>query len=114
MLYTSSGAAYVGMDSRPAYAMAKSAIHALMRHVVSRWGKQGIRSNAIAPGVISHPGVEAAMGPHYADEILKTLHVTRIGKPDDIAAMAALLMSEDGAFVTGQVISVDGGSTMRP
>lgn len=114
MLYTSSSSAYCGTEDRPVYSMFKSGIHALSRHVASRWGKQGVRSNAIAPGVIFHPAVAAVMGDQYGEEILKTLKVTRIGKPEDIAAMAALLLSDEGAYITGQVISVDGGATMRP
>lgn len=113
MLYTSSGAAYVGMSTKPAYAMAKSAIHALARNVASRWGKQGVRSNVIAPGLIFHPAVEATLGANAIEEILKGVKTPRLGVPQDIAAMAALLLSDDGAFVTGQVISVDGGATMR-
>ncbi len=38
----------------------------------------------------------------------------RVGRPDDVAAMGALLMSDDGSYITGQVISIDGGTTMRP
>ncbi|MFV8818702.1 SDR family NAD(P)-dependent oxidoreductase [Haliea sp. E17] len=114
LLYTSSGSAYAGLDSRPAYSMIKSSIHALARHVASRWGKQGVRSNVIAPGLIMHPAAEAAVGADYGEKVLQGLPVTRLGKPEDIAAMAALLLSEDGAFITGQVISVDGGASMRP
>ena len=113
MLYTSSASAYSGTADRPVYSMLKSGIHALARHVASRWGKQGVRSNVIAPGVIFHPAVAAVMGEEYGEEIVKTLKVTRIGAPEDIAAMAALLLSDEGSFVTGQVISVDGGATMR-
>lgn len=114
MLYTSSASAYAGTEDRPVYAMVKSGIHALARHVASRWGKQGVRSNVIAPGVIFHAAVAAVMGEQYGEEVLKSLKVCRIGKPEDIAAMAALLMSDEGGFITGQVISVDGGATMRP
>ncbi len=114
MLYTSSASAYAGTPDRPVYAMVKSGIHALARHVASRWGKQGVRSNVIAPGVIFHPAVAAVMGEQYAEEVLQDLKVCRIGRPEDIAAMAALLMSEEGGYITGQVISVDGGATMRP
>lgn len=113
MLYTSSGAAYVGEAVRPVYAMAKSAIHALSRHVASRFGKQGVRANVVCPGVIWHEGVAAAVGEAFKDQIVESLRVTRIGVPEDIAATAALLLSEDGGFITGQVINVDGGSTMR-
>lgn len=113
MLYTSSGAAYVGLPQQPVYAMIKSGIHALARHVASRFGKQGVRSNVISPGLIFHPAVDAIMPEGTRDATLKTLRVPRVGGPDDIAAMAAMLLSDDGAFVTGQVISVDGGVTMR-
>lgn len=114
MLYTSSASAYAGSDDRPVYAMLKSAIHALARHVASRWGKQGVRSNVIAPGVIFHAAVAAVMGEQYGEEVLKNLKIDRIGAPEDIAAMAALLLSDEGGFITGQVISIDGGATMRP
>ncbi|TAL02533.1 MAG: SDR family oxidoreductase [Rhodospirillaceae bacterium] len=114
MLYTSSGAAFVGLPNRPVYAMIKSGIHALSRHVASRFGKQGVRSNVIAPGLILHPVMAAALGPQFLEEGLKGVKAPRLGQPKDIAAMAALLLSDDGAFVTGQVISVDGGATMRP
>lgn len=113
MLYTSSGAAYVGMDTKPVYAMGKSAIHALSRNVASRWGKQSVRSNVIAPGLIFHPAVAATLGPQAIEGILQGVKTPRLGAPEDIAAMAALLLSDEGAFVTGQVICVDGGATMR-
>ncbi|TAL00138.1 MAG: SDR family oxidoreductase [Rhodospirillaceae bacterium] len=114
MLYTSSGAAHFGLPDRPVYSMLKSGIHALARHVASRFGKQGVRSNVIAPGLILHPVMEAVLGPQYLAEALTGVKVPRLGQPKDIAAMAALLLSDDGAFVTGQVISVDGGASMRP
>ena len=52
MVGTSSAAAFAGEPERPAYAMAKSAINALVRHIASRWGKDGIRANAVAPGLV--------------------------------------------------------------
>jgi NAD(P)-dependent dehydrogenase (short-subunit alcohol dehydrogenase family) len=115
MVYTSSGAAYIAEPVRVAYAMSKSAVHALMRHVARRFGPDGIRANVIAPGVISHPRFEAAISPEIADSFRQaTALKTRLGSPVDIAAMGALLMSEEGSFITGQVIGVDGGTSMRP
>jgi NAD(P)-dependent dehydrogenase (short-subunit alcohol dehydrogenase family) len=114
MLYTSSGAAYLGDVPRPVYAMGKSAIHALSRYVAAKWGKQGVRSNVIAPGLILHPAVLATMGAQFLEDVLEGVKTPRLGAPADIAAMAALLLSDEGAFITGQVICVDGGSTMRP
>ena len=115
MVYTSSGAAYMGETVRVAYAMSKSAVHALMRHVARRFGPAGIRANVIAPGVISHPRFEAVISPEIANAFkLATAIKTRLGSPVDIAAMGALLMSDEGSYITGQVISVDGGNLMRP
>ena len=50
IVYTSSGAAFMGEPARVAYAMSKNGLHALLRHVASRWGRQGVRANAVAPG----------------------------------------------------------------
>lgn len=114
IVFTSSGAAYVAEPVRVAYAMAKSANHALMRHVASRYGAQGVRANAIAPGVIVHDRfpaeVRAALeGPTIEATFIKS----RVGNPGDIAAAGAYLLSDDAGYMTGQVISVDGGRTVR-
>ena len=115
MVYTSSGAAYIGEEVRVAYAMSKTAVHALMRHVARRFGPNGIRANVIAPGVISHPRFEAVITPEMANAFMQSTAIkTRLGSPADIAAMAALLMSDEGSYITGQAISVDGGNSMRP
>ncbi len=115
MVYTSSGAVYIGEPVRVAYSMSKSAIHALMRHVANRFGPEGIRANVIAPGVIAHDRLMAMMPPEAVEQFKQvTALKTRLGTSADIAAMGALLMSDEGAFITGQVLSVDGGNTMRP
>jgi NAD(P)-dependent dehydrogenase (short-subunit alcohol dehydrogenase family) len=117
MVYTSSCVAHAPDKVRVAYSMSKAAIHALMRHVAVTYGPNDIRANVIAPGVIMHPKIEAAIGPDRDFKNLSFSHMPitrRLGNPQDIAAMAALLMSDEGAFITGQVLSVDGGGTMRP
>jgi NAD(P)-dependent dehydrogenase (short-subunit alcohol dehydrogenase family) len=114
MLYTSSGAAHAGDSVRVAYAMSKTAVHALMRHVAKRFGPDGIRANAIAPGVIAHPRFEAVVTAEMADAFKQMSALkSRLGSSGDIAAMGALLMSDEGSYITGQVISVDGGNSMR-
>lgn len=115
MVYTSSGASYMGEPVRLAYGMSKVSIHALMRHVARRFGPEGIRANVIAPGVISHPRFQAVIPPEMQEAFKEgALIKSRLGSPTDIAAMGALLMSDEGSFITGQVISVDGGTIMRP
>jgi NAD(P)-dependent dehydrogenase (short-subunit alcohol dehydrogenase family) len=114
IIYTSSGAAHSPGDTRVAYSMSKVAGHALMRHVATRYGREGIRANVIAPGVIMHPQLAASVGPDFEKQATKRTAIkARLGRTDDIAALGALLMSDEGSFITGQVVSVDGGATMR-
>jgi NAD(P)-dependent dehydrogenase (short-subunit alcohol dehydrogenase family) len=113
MVYTSSGAAYVGEAKRVSYAVSKSGINALMRHVASRWGKDGIRANAIAPGLVMTDAALENMPQAEQDRIIALGRSPRLGKPADIASTVALLASDDGEWINGQVISVDGGITLR-
>jgi NAD(P)-dependent dehydrogenase (short-subunit alcohol dehydrogenase family) len=113
MVYTSSAAAFIGEPERPAYAMAKSGINALMRHVASKWGRSAIRANAVAPGLVLTETNAAALDPSFSKMALRATRSTRLGRPQDIAAMVAFLMSDDGEWINGQVISVDGGATLR-
>ena len=113
LVFTSSAAAYVGEPERPAYAITKSGITALVRHIASKWGKQGIRANAIAPGLVLTPTVQEGLEPQFRERVLRMGRSSRLGKPDDIAAMVAYLGSADGEWINGQVISVDGGALMR-
>src|SRR5436190_3816104 len=110
IVYTASAAAFVGEPERPSYAIAKSGLTALARHVASRWGKEGVRANAVAPGLVLTPAVRAGT---MAGRVLARVPHTRLGEPTDIAAAVAFLMSDDAAWINGQVLSVDGGSTMR-
>jgi NAD(P)-dependent dehydrogenase (short-subunit alcohol dehydrogenase family) len=115
IVYTSSPAASKGEPTRVAYAISKAGIQALMRHVASRYGAKGIRANCISPGSTLHERLERELD----DEMKKWLYSlavikSRLGRPEDIAAISALLMSDEGSYITGQVISVDGGVTMRP
>jgi NAD(P)-dependent dehydrogenase (short-subunit alcohol dehydrogenase family) len=118
MLYTSSGAAHANHDVRPAYMMSKASAHALMRMVASKWGRDRIRANVIACGVIVTPKLQPVFGaegnPQRDWALSRIVYKSRLGAPSDIGAMAAHLMSSDGEFITGQVISVDGGGSMRP
>ncbi|MCB2077937.1 MAG: SDR family oxidoreductase [Novosphingobium sp.] len=114
IVFTSSDAAYSGEAVRVAYAMSKASLLALMRHIAKRFGYEGIRANVISPGVISHDRFEAVMTPEMIESFAASIPVGHLGRPEDIAAMGALLMSDEGRFVTGQTISVNGGNLMRP
>ncbi|MCC6924693.1 SDR family oxidoreductase [Novosphingobium sp.] len=113
MIYTSSGAASGGAPWQVAYPMTKNAIHALARHVASRWGKQGIRANAVCPGLVLTEAVKIHLTDEYVEKGLKAVPHTRLGQPEDLAAALTFLASDDGAWVNGQVWHVNGGAQMR-
>ncbi len=111
LVYTSSAAAFIGEPQRPSYAMAKGGINALVRHVASRWGREGVRANAVAPGLVLTESAQAALeGPMREDALRRSTH---LGGPDDVAALVAFLLSADGQWINGQIISIDGGVTLR-
>jgi len=112
IVYTSSAAAYIGENKRVSYAMSKSGVHALMRHVATGWGKQNIRANVVCPGMVPTEANWDAPASRF-EKALKGHRSPRLGKPEDLAAMVALLMSEDGEWINGQIINVDGGVTLR-
>lgn len=109
IVYTSSAAVWAGEPERPAYAMTKGGLGPLVRHVASRWGREGIRANAIAPGPTVGEEMDAMLPPEYKEQMLATLRHRRLGRPEDIAAMVAFLMSSEGEWITGQELRVDGG-----
>ena len=110
----SSAAAFQGEPARPAYATAKAGIGALTRHVASRWGKEGIRCNAVAPGFTATDVIRAVpQWPQLQAGALKRIRGTRVGDPDDIAALVAFLLSEEGEWINGQVVNIDGGTVLR-
>ncbi|MET0703351.1 MAG: SDR family oxidoreductase [Mycobacterium sp.] len=110
----SSAAAFQGEPTRPAYATAKAGIGALTRHVASRWGKEGIRCNAVAPGFTATEAIRGApQWPELEASALKRIRGTRVGDSDDIASLVAFLISDEGAWINGQIINVDGGTVLR-
>ena len=110
--YTGSAAAFIGEIGRVAYGMSKAALGALMRHVATRFGPEGVRCNVVAPGQIRGLNWGDELTPAQA-ESANHRHIKRPGEALDIAAMSALLMSDEGSFITAQVLNVDGGRTMR-
>ncbi len=113
LVYTSSDAAFMGEPIRLAYGVAKAGINALMRHVASRWGKQGIRANAISPGFILTETATANVGEPDRKLLSEATRSPRLGKPEDIAGAVVFLMSEEGEWINGQTISVNGGILLR-
>ena len=102
--------AVVGGLRGGAYSAAKGGLTALTTHIACQYGAQGIRCNAVAPGVTQTPMVEQRLH----DERFRKINVemtphTRLGTVEDIAATIAFLCSDGGSFINGQTIVVDGG-----
>ncbi|WP_328339895.1 SDR family oxidoreductase [Streptomyces violaceus] len=110
---TSSGAAWGGDPSRPAYAASKAGVGALTRHVAGRWGKEGIRCNGVAPGVVMTDAFKQSDSEDVKAWALRSIRAPRLGEPEDLAAVVAFLLSDDSAYVSGQVWSVCGGWSLR-
>lgn len=110
----SSAAAFQGEPARPAYAAAKAGIGALTRHVASRWGKDRIRCNAVAPGFTATEAIRSApQWPDLQAAALKRIRGPRVGDPGDVAALVAFLLSAEGDWINGQVVNIDGGTVLR-
>jgi len=93
-------------------AVAKAGVEALIRVLAREEGRHGIRVNAVAVGLTdTEMGREALgmWGPETADRVVRAIPLGRIGRPEEVARMVVILASEDGAYITGKVIQVDGG-----
>jgi NAD(P)-dependent dehydrogenase (short-subunit alcohol dehydrogenase family) len=113
IINTSSASAFMGEKLRPAYAVAKSAINAMTRHVARRWGADNIRCNSIAPGLVLVEKLKAHMPEAARQKASAGFPLRRAGEPAEVASVFAFLLSDDAAWITGQVWSVNGGMVMR-
>jgi NAD(P)-dependent dehydrogenase (short-subunit alcohol dehydrogenase family) len=105
----SSGTGTIAESTRVAYGVSKAALNQLTRHLAVRYGRDGIRANAIAPGFIL-TGTAAANVPDDVQRRLADANPTRrLGTPADIARVVVFLCSDASDYINGQVINVDGG-----
>jgi NAD(P)-dependent dehydrogenase (short-subunit alcohol dehydrogenase family) len=104
-----SGAGVTGMGRNPAYVAAKGGVIALTRSLAIDHAPEGIRANCIAPGPILTPLMKRNRSEPEIAFMSKLSLVGRLGKPEEIAATAAFLCSEDAGFINGELINVAGG-----
>jgi NAD(P)-dependent dehydrogenase (short-subunit alcohol dehydrogenase family) len=97
-----------------AYCASKAGLDMLTRCAADELGAQKIRVNSVLPGVVHTPLAAAlATVPVSRDEYLSLMPISRIGEPADVAKLVAFLLSDDSSWITGQLIPVDGGHTIR-
>jgi NAD(P)-dependent dehydrogenase (short-subunit alcohol dehydrogenase family) len=104
-------AALQGMPFGAGYATAKAGLLALARTMALEWGPLGLRVNAVAPGTIQVPK-NAGSGETEQDRAV--IPLGRRGRPEDVAAAVLFLLSDLSEWISGQLIAVDGGASIRP
>ncbi len=107
IINTASDSGLAGDIARVAYGTSKGAVITLTKYIAVQYGRQGIRCNAIAPGVILTDQMKKL--PVLANAIFRHVVTPRLGLPQDIAALAAFLAADESAYITGQTICCDGG-----
>lgn len=114
IIYTSSLAAMYTGDGLAAYAASKAGLLGLMRALAWELGPRGVTVNAILPGTVVTPMTSSALDQEeIAQSWSEKIALRRLAQPIDIARVALFLASDDGGYVTGQPIIVDGGQSIR-
>jgi NAD(P)-dependent dehydrogenase (short-subunit alcohol dehydrogenase family) len=106
-------AGLVGAPYVPAYVAAKHGVVGLTKAAALEYARQGIRVNAVCPGMIDTPMTRKGLTPEISAALLKESPTGRMGQPTEVASAVLWLCDESATFVTGQAIAVDGAWTAR-
>ena len=105
-------AALMSLPGQAVYSMTKAGLISLTKSFAKEYGKQGIRVNAILPGVIDTQLAQALIEDPGIQKMLSRLPVPRAGQPDDMVAGVLYLVSDEAAYTTGTTLVMDGGATL--
>jgi NAD(P)-dependent dehydrogenase (short-subunit alcohol dehydrogenase family) len=111
IISTSSGSSMGGDITAYSYGSSKAALNWFVQSIAATYGKRGIRSNAILPGPTQTPAKLEWSTPEMDRLFLEVLNTPFIGEPEDIAAMALFLASDESRYVNGMLYPVDGGQS---
>lgn len=110
MVHVASTFGLMGNPGASAYAATKAALIGLTRQMAVDYGPQGLRINAVAPGLIRTPLIEDRIDqPAFRRLMVDTIPFPRMGRPEDVAGAVAFLCSDDASFINGHVLVIDGG-----
>ena len=113
MIFIGSIGAFKSVIGNPAYAASKAGLLGLTRTLGDAWGREGVRVNAIAPGMIATKMTQVTIRhPERLKSALDTISLGRLGQPADVANLALFLASPLADYITGQTIVVDGGRSL--
>ena len=110
IVFISSIVGMMGNQGQANYAASKAGLIGLSKSIAKEMGSRNITSNVIAPGYVD-TDMTAFLSDEQKNNIIEQLSIKRIGKPEDIANIVSFLTSDESEYITGQVISVDGGIT---
>jgi NAD(P)-dependent dehydrogenase (short-subunit alcohol dehydrogenase family) len=97
-----------------AYCVSKAGLNMLTRCAADDLGQYGVRVNAVQPGLVDTAlAVPLTHNADASEDYLRCMPISRIGKPEDVAAIVAFLLSDEASWITGQCLGVDGGHTLR-
>ena len=114
MVMVSSIASFMAAEGSAAYGISKAALNQMTRQLAIEWGGRGVRINAVAPGTTRTDMINSLVAqPGWLDAVIGRTSLERIGEPDDVAAAILFMASDAARHVTGQVLVVDGGETIR-
>ncbi|WP_213457411.1 SDR family NAD(P)-dependent oxidoreductase [Rhizomonospora bruguierae] len=103
-----------GGSGRASYCASKAAVSNLTRQLAVEYGPRGIRINAICPGFVPGTAAQLSQNAERIALALQQTPYTRLGLPEDVAAAAVFLASDEAAFINGHNLAVDGGASVRP
>lgn len=113
MMFTSSIGAFKPSDTLGTYNISKLALIALVRNLAMEFGPAGVRVNAICPGLVKTDFARALWeDPKTEERYLRQVPLRRLGEAEDFTGIAAFLASDAGRYITGQALTVDGGTVM--
>ena len=114
VVFNSSVASLVSIQSGAVYAMTKGAMNILTKYLACEWAADGIRVNAVAPWYINTPLAKQVLADAaYAKKVTDATPAGRVGEPEEVGAATAFLCMPAASYVTGQILAVDGGFSVN-